>query len=391
MNNDEIININHLLTDETNVVINNDENIKVLKKKKKNSQSGIENYNSKIQKICEEIMLQEIKQNKLDKSNNIEIDNTYIPKINEYSYLTKNKYNVDKLKLFSRTYKLKVSGNKNELLKRLYSFMRLSFYITKIQKVFRGNLQRKYIGLHGPALYKRDICTNNSDFFTMEELKDIDYLQFFSYKDIDGYIYGFDIISLYNLISKTENKREIRNPYNRIEIPKIIIHSVRYLLRLSKVFKHNIEIDIKDITTEISPQKSIELRTIGLFQKIDSLGNYSDPVWFLSLSRIELIRLVRELMDIWDYRAQITTQTKRAICPPHGELFRHLSLYYLQNETQINNIRKILLDVFEKLINSGIDTESKSLGAIYILGSLTLVNSNAAIALPWLYQTFSYF
>jgi hypothetical protein len=267
--------------------------------------------------------------------------------------------------------------------------MRLSFYITKIQKVFRGKLQRIYIGLHGPALYKRDICTNNSDFFTMEDLKDIDFLQFFSYKDIDGHIYGFDIISLYNLITKTENKREIRNPYNRMEIPKLIIHQIRYLLRLSKVLKNKIEIEIKDVTTEISPQKTIELRTIGLFQKINALGNYSDASWFLSLTRIELVRMVREFLDIWNYRAQITSQTKRAICPPNGEL--RINFYYIQHETQINNLRKAILDVFENIVNSGIDNESKSLGAIYILGSLTLVNTNAAIALPWLYQTFSYF
>jgi hypothetical protein len=45
----------------------------------------------------------------------------------------------------------------------------------------------------------------------------------------------------------------------------------------------------------------------------------------------------------------------------------------------------------EKFINSGIDQDSKSLGAYYVLGALTLVNEDAALALGWLHDSFSYF
>ena len=45
----------------------------------------------------------------------------------------------------------------------------------------------------------------------------------------------------------------------------------------------------------------------------------------------------------------------------------------------------------EKFVNSGTDNDSKSLGAYYILGALTLVNTDAANALPWLFQSVSYF
>jgi hypothetical protein len=42
------------------------------------------------------------------------------------------------------------------------------------------------------------------------------------------------------------------------------------------------------------------------------------------------------------------------------------------------------------MVNCGIDKDSKTLGAYYVLGGLTLVNPAAAIALPWLYQSVLY-
>jgi hypothetical protein len=301
-----------------------------------------------------------------------------------------NNYNIQQLKIFAKNYKIKSSGNKKELLTRIFCFLRLSYFVIKIQKVFRGNLQRQYNYFHGPAFFKKELCTNNTDFFSMEEIKEIPYSQFFSYKDVDGFIYGFDIISLYNLIEKTKDK-EARNPYNRMNIPTSVVSKMKILLKLSKLLKIPIDIDIKNINNEISTQKSLELRILDLFQNIDALGNYSNPEWFNSLNRYKLLKFMRELIDIWNYRAQLSNEIKRSICPPYGDPFRNFSLNYANYEQNIDNIRKIVIEVLEKLVNSGIDRDSKSLGAYYVLGALTLVNDSAASALPWLFQSLSYF
>ena len=42
-------------------------------------------------------------------------------------------------------------------------------------------------------------------------MKEIDYYFFFSFKDTDGFNYGFNLISIYNLIVK----KDTRNPYTR--------------------------------------------------------------------------------------------------------------------------------------------------------------------------------
>ena len=82
---------------------------------------------------------------------------------------------------------------------------------------------------------------------------------------------------------------------------------------------------------------------------------------------------------------------KKNICPPNGDPFRNLSMHYIGSEQDVNNIRKVILEVLEKFVNNGIDKDSKALGACYVLGALTIVNEDAATSLPWLFQSFSPF
>lgn len=135
----------------------------------------------------------------------------------------------------------------------------------------------------------------------------------------------------------------------------------------------------------------VELRALSLFQNIDALGNYSNSHWLLSLNRTQLIKFLRELADIWNYRAQITPETKRSICPPSGDPFRNLNMHYIHSEQNMTNVKKVVLELLEKIVNSGVDRDSKALGACYVLGSLTLVNEEAATSIPWLFQSFGYF
>jgi hypothetical protein len=55
------------------------------------------------------------------------------------------------------------------------------------------------------------------------------------------------------------------------------------------------------------------------------------------------------------------------------------------------NVKKFILDILEKFVNDGIDRDSKTLGAYYVLAALTLVNDTAASSLPWLFQSVAYF
>ena len=170
--------------------------MKTTSKKNKDDDNVIDEYMSNIISKCENTMPT------VKKPAKINDDNIVIPTIKNYDDITKYNYNLSQLKMIAKNYKLKISGNKNELITRVYSYLYFSSYIIKIQRIFRGLIVRKYKMLHGPAAMKRSLCTNTEDFITMEPLEEITFHQFLSYKDEDGFIYGFDIISLHNLFLK---------------------------------------------------------------------------------------------------------------------------------------------------------------------------------------------
>jgi len=349
---------------------------------------SVEKYLNTIYNECDNTIVINKKLNKCTKKKEkVDDECTTIPGIHDYELLVVNKYNQNQLKIFAKFYKLKVSGNKQQLIDRLFSFLKLSSVAIKIQKVVRGRLQRRYNMYRGPAYFKRDLCTNDSDFLTGDDLKSISLEQFFSYKDEDNFVYGFDIVSLHNLIVKSG--KNIKNPYNRNIIPNSVILSVKHLLRISKILKIVVTTEIQDISLDVTSQKSMELRVLDLFQNIDSLGNYSNTQWFVSLNRNKLVKFIRELCDIWEYRAQLSLETKKLICPPYGTPFRNINLSSIVNDQNLENIRKNILDCLEKIVNSGVDKDSRSLGAYYVLAALTLVNEDAAYALPWLFQSVS--
>ena len=163
---------------------------------------------------------------KPDRRKKISSDDFYVPSYTEWNSLIKINHNVSQLKKIARYYKQKVSGNKNQLINRLYNYLRLSFYTLKIQKKWRGYLRRSMNALKGEACFNRK-CTNSTDFLTLDNIENIPYKQFFSFRDEDGFIYGFDIKSIYNLKKKCDITR---NPYNRkIMPPKTLENLNRYI------------------------------------------------------------------------------------------------------------------------------------------------------------------
>jgi len=252
-----------------------------------------------------------------------------IPNYNDYDMLLQYNYTVPMLKTICEKYNITKNGNKQELINNIYLFLYATNSITKIQKKFKIYLKEKLNILHGPANNNKSLCVNDTDFLTMENLNEIPDLNFYSFIDDDKIIYGFDINSLLSAIRKDYH---FRNPYNRKNLPITkIIKDVNSILRLNKIF------NMKDENTTNTPSssndlsnlsitKKIELKFLSICQKIDELGNYTDINWFTSLNRSKSIKFITELYDIWSYRAQLTNQIKRNICP-NGEPCSSINLY----------------------------------------------------------------
>jgi hypothetical protein len=313
-------------------------------------------------------------------------ENDYeIPLFSQYKIFKNTNYPVSFLKTICKNYKLKVGGNKPELKDRIYDFLYNSNYITIIQKHIRGYLLRLDHRLRGPGFYKRSLYMNSTDFFTLENIEDVPNNAFYSIKTGDA-IWGFNIVSIYNLFLKTNE--HILNPYTREKFSYSIFNTLKRLVRLSQILGDPVNITLNKDENNISTKKRTELRCLELFQYIDELGNYTDSKWFLTLNRIQLVRFVRELLDIWEYRAQLDMKTKREICHPDGNPFRYISVGVINNLGFLQ-LQKSILSLIEQFVKKGINREACNLGASYILCGLTLVNNDAALALPWLYQSVS--
>lgn len=323
-----------------------------------------------------------------------------IPNYKDYNNLLTINYSVSQLKLIAKYYKLKTTGNKEYLKKRLYNYLYFSYNIINIQKIVRYNLTNKYIKLHGPGFYNKTLCSNDVDFCTLDNLNNIPYNQFISFKDDNEHIYGFDVLSLYNLFMKvTKNNKtrianelnssnllNVQNPFTNIFFSYNVLKQLLEYIRLSNLLKIHIDLNYDDLA-HLSINKQAEMKILTLFQRIDSLGNYTNIKWFLELDKYGLIRFIRELVDIWNYRANLSQETKREIVPPRGNPFydEHINVNNLP-QYNFTQIRKYSIAIIDLMINKGINENSCLLGSYYVLCALTMVSSEAANTLPWLYE-----
>lgn len=248
--------------------------------------------------------------------------------------------------------------------------------IKKIQYVIKKYIQDKEKKLKGPAFLNRSICNNTDDFLTFEEVKNIPDKYFFSFRDKDNFVYGFDIRSFKKLIDS-----KIDNPYNRNKIPKQAITNLRILLKNPKYKLQEIQ------DNNITKEQKMNQMVLSVFQKIDELETYAGGTnidWFLNLSSNQLKLYYKTLEDIWNYRSELTHYRKNEIVP-NKKMFP-LSVHSYYNIVDKKKLRKIALHEMDKLISSSEKREDRILGSYYILIGLVEVSQDVANALPWLVQ-----
>ena len=322
-------------------------------------------------------------------------DKFIIPQLNEHHIMITNNYELKQLKEITKHYKLKSSGNKEVLIARIFSYLYLSVHLLKIQKLSRHYLRKKIMKFHGPAYLKRELCVNAIDFLTMDDIKDIIPTQFFSYEDTNKFIYGFDVISFHNLIKKSGNN-VILNPFTKSQIHFRVIHKFKRMIYLSNLLNIPINLKMEEIDTYLI-KKTSSSEALELFQYIDQLGNYTNVDWFLNLTKDNLLNLIMELIEIWNYRSELTISMKVKICNPSGNPFYNENIsqnqtiiQYLTLMPTIEQIRLGVLEILSNFVKKGLTDEHKKIGAYFVLGALTLVSSDAGYSLPWLYESFSY-
>ena len=180
------------------------------------------------------------------------------------------KYKLPELKTVAKHYHLHVSGNKPVLIDRIRTFFIQTQSATSIQRIFRGHMVRFCVILRGPAYTCRESCVNETDFYTLEPLKDISATSFFSYMDDKQYIYGFDICSIISLITKTPNPI---NPYNRSAFPPKATIALHGLYNITKLIYPEIWNEHYSSQTATIPNKQWAQRIVFPYTNANATQN----------------------------------------------------------------------------------------------------------------------
>ena len=302
---------------------------------------------------------------------------------------------VPDLKRMARENGLFVSGPKPRLIVRIHANFNKIRCVVKCQANVRRNLCMWRISIRGPALKQknRKLCVNDTDFFTLEPLDEIEDCDFFSYMDDKGLIYGFDVKSLGMMYNA---QGSLMNPYNRHIFEGKTLRKITTLIGKPKMkTEDELEMEIFEKFNDLRT-KPVSARISDIFYEIDRLGNYTVSTWFSSLNKDQYLYFYKRVEELWNFRAELQEDAKRTICPFFNpfryRLGRYLGYINTSREQQMTEIdcRKMCVILMENLLYTGVNDLSKNLIAAHILSALTLVSTEARTSMPWLYDSIMY-
>ena len=306
---------------------------------------------------------------------------------------TLGKFKATQLKSIARQNDLRISGTKSELTSRItqrFKTIRAAIYV---QSLVRRNLAISQTRSRGPGLLRRELCVNDTDFYTLDPISDIEYNRFFSYSDSNDVVYGFDLRSLEIMFEKQERRI---NPYNRASFSEADVVNIKKLITLLPEDPEYEELTDAEISKNHMNQmrgKTDEVRVRELFYYIDHLGNYTESSWFTDLSHARLHRFITYIYEFWKWRANLSHKTRKSICPHFNPFIDGLdgrvSLAGISEDVlnDTDQLRRVCITVMENFVYTGVDDDFRKIGAMHVLTILTHVSPNARDSIPWLYES----
>ncbi len=231
-----------------------------------------------------------------------------------------------------------------------------------------------------PRLY-----TNTTDFYTLDSIESISQEYLYDYEE-GGLFYAFDIRTLYDYLQSCNPLEGYKNPYTQLAIPEERVEDIKKVYK--KLQKRGIHVEDYKEDINLEPEKALEWRCLGLFQKINELGHYSEYKWFWALKLQGLKRMYMELEDLWNYRIYLTQDQKQKILPKYRP-FRNVTVQQFTLISDINTARGVLMDEIERFITMGRSegkngNDNKYTGSIIVLTALVQISPAAALGLPHL-------
>jgi len=256
--------------------------------------------------------------------------------------------------------------------------------VRKVQRWYRSVHGRYGLRLHGIAYHVRNLCTNDADFFSTDPVSDISGHMFFSYQDVDKHVYGFDIRSVYTLLHRARLEGELAfNPFTRTPFSELTTARIMNLVKWLRNRHFPTEWAPLEPPT---PEQQWRMKIVDIFKEIDALNYYSSPDWFIGLDPRGQRKFYSELYSIWTERAGLSNFQRNAIVPQyHQRIFRHPPWALM--DQSMESLQRMNTNTIRLLITSAEDRNDRILGAMYVVSTLTLVNSQAREAYPWLHES----
>ena len=249
--------------------------------------------------------------------------------------------------------------------------------VIMIQRYYKDKYNKQQSLIRGEGFLQKDLCNNKEDFFTYEPVNEIDDKYFFSYKDDNNIIWFFDVRSLKKLIELKQP-----NPYTMISFNDNVIYRANKIIDNLK--KSNISTDFKDEIKQVEKDKKklLKQKITDVFASIERLGLSVNTSWFTSLHIIQLKKVYGLMEDIWNYRAELSLQTKLRMCPPDGRIFNKHP-HEIRNLSDRNKMMDYILTDINKFNSAESDSDKKT-GFMYFLIALSKVNPLVLDIHPWM-------
>ena len=230
----------------------------------------------------------------------------------------------------------------------------------------------------GPLLWFREESNNPADFFSADPVESIPLSNIVSFVS-EGKGYIMDIQSAISLIEHATTAKEApQNPFNRAPLPPIFLKRVAARTPKKKAWA---------VLQPMSDTQKLALATTDVFRLIEDLGYYTDPSWFVDLTRLQLQRLYMELADIWFHRAALSPHDRhRIVAGARGPFGVPVSTAIIMQQKAL---RPLLLKTCQAMVSTAANRADCQLGVMYVLGALSIVSAGAGTAYPWLVEMFS--
>jgi hypothetical protein len=326
--------------------------------------------------------------------------NFIIPSIDELSNIKLYNYKLPELKKICRFYKISNYSkmNKSNLIDsigRLCILERSTLFIQK--NIKRFNVQQ-FLNNKAPnkswfPSKRKTLCKNESDFYTLENVDEIPLSQYICYVDENNCYWGFNILSLYNYFkhqySISKIKHKINNPYTNLPFNVKFIDKFNHHIQISNNYGFTIELDIEDTLPKSNSQQVQELLVTNI-SIIEQHGYFLRNEWLSDISKPNLIKFMRELIEIWDYRSQINDHVKKQIYHPSGDPFEAIQHFNVLYPMCYDDVFKICLTTINNFISRGVTYSDCETGILFVLSALSLVSDEFAAAYPWIYAQSHY-